>query len=66
MIWRIGQFPELKDLDHEERKAVFASLRWWLYPLMVLRSIGFAGLTTLVVAVLTVLFTVARVFDYPQ
>ncbi|MCC6908072.1 MAG: SRPBCC domain-containing protein [Phycisphaerales bacterium] len=39
MIWRIGGFPELAQLDAAERRAVLARLRWWVYPFIVIRAI---------------------------
>jgi len=49
VIWRIGQFPELEHLDARGRAAVLGHVRWWVYPVMVLRS-AVAGFLAFVVA----------------
>ena len=34
MIWKIGQFPELDQLNPEQRAAVLARVPRWTYPLL--------------------------------
>lgn len=55
MIWRIGQFPELEHLDAEDRRAVLRNVRWWVYPLLLLRAFTCAVLAMVGLGLMSVL-----------